>query len=198
MLIEKPYHFIRKQAGFQLIESLVTLFVLTVGILGITALLAVAIRSHQDSLQRNQAFMLAQNIADRVRANLEGKAFYDQSDVANIGTQLESACFSSSGCTPKSMAHTDLYQWEQDIANTLPLGEGIICKDSIPPAKSALADANLRTAILNQCDGSGNIFVIHIFWDKTNDGQHLLKTNPVTGNLDPKTSDGYVQLIFEP
>ena len=186
----------RRDAGFHLIESLVTLFVLTVGILGVAGLQAVAIRSHQNSFQNNQALILAQNMADRVRANRVGVQYYDQVGSSNVGA-YDAACFTTVGCSSESMAHTDIYQWQEDLANALPGGKGILCRDSTVPTKVSLAGSELRTASLGSCDGVGNAFVIHVLWDKTNDSDIQLEVGS-GGKLNPNTSDGYIQLVFEP
>lgn len=185
------------QKGFHLIESLVTLFVLTVGILGVAGLQAVAIRSHQSSFQTSQAIILAQSMADRVRANRGGVQYYDQSNASNTGA-YSASCFSTPGCSIEAIAHTDLFQWQHEIENVLPSGQGFICRDSVAPSKASLAGSTLSASVAGSCDGTGNIFVIHLWWDKNNDNALRLEVNPGTGALDPVSSDDYIQLIFEP
>jgi len=191
------HHKYHKEAGFHLIESLVTLFILTVGILGVAGLQAVAIRSHQDSVQRSQAIILAQSMADRIRANVEGAQFYDQSNVANSPAETAS-CFAAVGCSSQQMALTDLFQWQHEVESALPLGQGYVCQDSSIPTKVSLAGSGLSSNVQGSCDGSGDTFVVHIWWDKNNDNAHQLEVNPGTGALDSNSSDEYLQLVFEP
>lgn len=55
--------------GFSLIEVLVTLLLVTIGILGIVAMQARGIQMTQDSVQRNSAIELTNQIVDVMRAN---------------------------------------------------------------------------------------------------------------------------------
>lgn len=55
--------------GMTLIEVLVSLIVISVGLLGIAALQTVSLRSSQGSYLRTQATALADDIIDRMRAN---------------------------------------------------------------------------------------------------------------------------------
>lgn len=60
---------IRKQKGISLIEVLITLVVLSIGLLGIAALQTISLRSAQVSYQRTQAVNLAYEVLDVARAN---------------------------------------------------------------------------------------------------------------------------------
>lgn len=62
------------QAGSSLIEVLVTLLVFSVGLLGLAAMQLNALQGSADSGQRSQATWIAQDMAERFRANPEGTA----------------------------------------------------------------------------------------------------------------------------
>ncbi|HLX79846.1 MAG TPA: type IV pilus modification protein PilV [Burkholderiales bacterium] len=64
------------QAGFSLIEILVALLILTVGLLGLAGMQAVAQRSEVESYQRAQAMVLMNDILDRINANRKAAACY--------------------------------------------------------------------------------------------------------------------------
>lgn len=55
--------------GMTLVEVLVSLVVISVGLLGVVALQAVSLRNGQTSYLRTQATVLADDIIDRMRAN---------------------------------------------------------------------------------------------------------------------------------
>ncbi len=59
----------RQQAGSSLIEILVSLFILLVGLLGLTGLMVQSQNSQLESYQRVQAMTLAQDMATRINAN---------------------------------------------------------------------------------------------------------------------------------
>jgi type IV pilus assembly protein PilV len=59
-----------RQNGVGLIEVLVAVLVMAIGLLGIAALQATALRNSQSSLERSQAVVLSYAILDAMRANL--------------------------------------------------------------------------------------------------------------------------------
>lgn len=67
-------HKIKTQTGTSLIEVLVTLLVFSVGLLGLAAMQLNALQGSTDSGQRSQATWIAQDMAERIRANPEGSA----------------------------------------------------------------------------------------------------------------------------
>jgi type IV pilus assembly protein PilV len=56
-------------SGFTLIEVLISLLIVTLGLLGLAGMQAVAQRSEMDSYQRAQALVLVQDMVDRLNAN---------------------------------------------------------------------------------------------------------------------------------
>ncbi|MDP1900258.1 MAG: type IV pilus modification protein PilV [Rubrivivax sp.] len=62
----------RAQRGVGLIEVLVSVLIVTVGLLGAVALQATALRNNQGSFERTQTSILTQGIFDAMRANLAG------------------------------------------------------------------------------------------------------------------------------
>ncbi len=60
---------IKKQQGFTLVESMVSLVVLSVGMIGIAALYAQGLGAGRSALYRTQAVNLVADMADRIRAN---------------------------------------------------------------------------------------------------------------------------------
>jgi type IV pilus assembly protein PilV len=62
----------RPGAGFTLIEVLVTLVILMIGLLGIAGLMAQGQRASFEAYQRQQALALANDMAERVKANRPG------------------------------------------------------------------------------------------------------------------------------
>ena len=60
----------RRQRGVSLIEVLVSILVVSLGLLGAVALQATALRNNQGSYERTQTAILTQGIFDAMRANL--------------------------------------------------------------------------------------------------------------------------------
>jgi type IV pilus assembly protein PilV len=141
-------------AGFTLLEVLVTVLVLSIGLLGLAGLQTAGLRSGQSAAQRSAATQLAVDIIDRVRANPLAKDQY-AANAAGSDDCLGIAC------TPEQMAGYDLAQWTAALAAQLPSGEGTVCKDSSP---------NDGTPGSPACDDGGNTFAVKIWWDDQRTG----------------------------
>jgi type IV pilus assembly protein PilV len=57
------------QAGVGMVEVLITLFILSIGLLGVASLQFVSALSNSDALNRTQAVLVAQQFSERLRAN---------------------------------------------------------------------------------------------------------------------------------
>ncbi|WNV06472.1 type IV pilus modification protein PilV [Candidatus Methylospira mobilis] len=112
-------------AGFTLLEVLVTLLILSIGLLGLAGLQITGLRSSQNSYYRLQATLLAQDLSERMRANKAGVSL-GAYDAAPDGASA--ADCTSAVCSPEQMAAYDLAQWRADIAKQLPAGSGEICR----------------------------------------------------------------------
>jgi type IV pilus assembly protein PilV len=67
---QRNYHFPSRAAGVGLIEVLIAVLVMAIGMLGIAAMQATALRNSQSSLERSQAVIQSYAILDAMRANL--------------------------------------------------------------------------------------------------------------------------------
>lgn len=113
----------RRSHGFTLVEVLVALVVLSIGMLGIAALYVESLRAGREALTRSNAVMLAGDMADRIRANRNGREAYIKA-VTDTGA-LSAACQqngASASCTPAVMAAHDIAVWESSVKGTLPGG----------------------------------------------------------------------------
>jgi len=108
---------LRRASGFSMVETLVALVVLAVGLIGMASLFATSVRSGGSAIARMQAVALANDLADKIRANPTAGAAYAGS--AANGTCATKA-FGAISCNPATMAADDLYTWQAQIASTLP------------------------------------------------------------------------------
>jgi type IV pilus assembly protein PilV len=76
-----------RQAGFNLLEVLVSLLIVTVGLLGLAGTQVVAQRAEQESYQRAQAMVVMSDIIDRINANRKVAVCYAITDDASAGTK---------------------------------------------------------------------------------------------------------------
>ena len=118
----------RRQAGFSLVEVLVAMFVVAMGILALAGLLQASTRYSKMSELRSTATLLANDIADRIRANPMGAQVgadgYDLVDKAFPSPLAppHAACTSDTPCGPVDLAKVDLADWTARVHATLPKG----------------------------------------------------------------------------
>jgi type IV pilus assembly protein PilV len=110
--------------GFTLVEILVTLLIVSIGLLGIAALHAFSLRNNYDALLRSHASAMASDIVDRMRANIpairNGNTMLADSDYEvefDVTPDLEDA---------DSQATIDVAEWKLALAEQLPEGDGRI------------------------------------------------------------------------
>jgi type IV pilus assembly protein PilV len=114
--------------GFSLIEVLVAMVVVALGILALAGLLQAATRYSKMSELRSTAVLLANDIADRIRANPIGAAIgaggYDVGDDAfpSAPAAAHAACTREAPCGPADLAGADLADWTARVRASLPKG----------------------------------------------------------------------------
>jgi type IV pilus assembly protein PilV len=106
--------------GFSLVEVLVSVLILSVGVLGMAALQLSALRSNQTAAVRSQATFLAYDISDRMRANLN-KARGGSYDIA----------LATSTPVGSSIEDVDLGQWRSALTAQLPDGTGSVARSGV-------------------------------------------------------------------
>lgn len=134
--------------GFTLIEVLVSMVVLSLGLLGLAGLQAAALKNNQSSYYRSQATQFAYDLADRIRANKVEASKGSTSKYITLKPDKateKTDCETLTGCSTVFMAENDLFQWNREVSAQLPSGSGLI---------------NIN----------GNVFTITISWDDNKDG----------------------------
>lgn len=99
----------RKEQGAFMIEVLITILIMSVGLLGVAAMQAAALKGGNDSILRSKAVASVADISDRIRANIGGLASYTR---ALSGDPVASPpdCVANQ-CTALQMATYDMSQW---------------------------------------------------------------------------------------
>jgi type IV pilus assembly protein PilV len=110
-----------ESAGFSLIETMVALFVLGVGLLGLAMLQATGMRFNTNSYSRTQATYLAYDMIEKMRTNVGAfvAGRYDVTDITAAGTAIStyqtchtaSCACDTSTCDDAALAKYDLGQW---------------------------------------------------------------------------------------
>lgn len=138
---------ITKQRGFTMIEVLVSVVVLSVGMLGVAGLQATGQRDNHSAYLRSQATALAYDMIDRMRANKTAitSGAYNAINTAtnNYGNP---GCITS-GCSAVEMAAYDKFEWKALLAARLPSGNGTVAGG-----------------------GAGSTFTVTVMWDDERNG----------------------------
>lgn len=98
-----------------MVEVLVTIIVLSVGLLGLAALHATGLKNNQSAYWRSQATMLAYGIMDSMRSNRDA-ALEERYDVGIADAAPEGT----------TVAEVDVANWLNTLSTTLPVGDGAI------------------------------------------------------------------------
>lgn len=145
----------RYASGLTLIEVLISLIILSIGILGLATLQTASLNFNNASAQRTQATVLAYDIADRMRAN-RAAVLAGEYDLALPGAPPACAAPAAVG----TVAAQDLSTWQMAIACRLPLGRASIA--TVPNAVSQTVDVTL---LVEWDDSHGNQPALQLQFD---------------------------------
>ncbi len=164
---------ISKAAGVSLVEVLITICILSFGALGIAGMQASAIANTHLAYQYSQAALLAQSIAEDLRANPTAvmAGLYQHSADANI-PPASNDC-SKQVCTPSELAAWNMATWQAHLSDN----------EEETPATNAnsyhlgLAGAKLSISCQESCRPH-SIQFITIYWDARRNGATGTGCNP--------------------
>ncbi|MBK8453293.1 MAG: type IV pilus modification protein PilV [Thiofilum sp.] len=99
-----------QQQGFSLLEVLIAVLILSIGLMGLASMQVANLKVIHNSSQKQQATLLLNDLAARVRNNFIGaKAGQYVTNLVSCDTAPSNTCRSAS-CTPSEIAALDLYQ----------------------------------------------------------------------------------------
>lgn len=155
--------------GFSLIEVIITMFIVAIGVLGLAGLQMRALNAEIESVSRGQALMLANELADRMEANIANVASYNQSGItygtghtnacvtsnpANLQAQATCCRLTSEGGTQTSNANRDLCEWDLAL-------QGIATANSTGSSKlGGLSGARGCVALT----ATANVYQVDVAW----------------------------------
>lgn len=122
-----------RQSGFTLLEVLISILVLSIGLLGLAGVMASSMRNSHSAYQRTQATWLAYDMIDRMRVNRATAI----ASTNNYDVSMTSPTSASTG-----LAGTDVTSWKTLLANALPEGKGSIDVDSNTRAVTVIVQWN--------------------------------------------------------
>ena len=134
-----------RQSGFTMVEVLVAIVILSFGLLGLAGLQADGLRNNTSAYMRSQATLVAYDMLDRMRANMQGVKNGNYDNL--LDTPPSDPDCVTTGCSVLQMAKNDAYEWSEKLAELLPSGQGKVTGN-----------------------GLGSIFTITIMWDDLRTG----------------------------
>lgn len=154
----------RRIRGISLIEVLVSLVILSLGVLSVVALQMIAKRNNADAGQRTIAAQLAYDMIERMRANSTTAALAAyQTGTSYVGRGIRgsepSPTCSTTGtaCTETQMVAHDLWAWEQLLDGTAEK------KDTTKTGGLVLPTG----CITGQAGGGDGLYTITVVWRGT-------------------------------
>lgn len=161
---EKVFTNYSRISGFTLVEVLISLLILSIGLLGLAGLQTTGLRANHSANLRTQATLLAYDMADRMRANQGGYegGFY------HIATPADRSCVwdgsAPADCSLQQLAEHDVWEWNATVARELPQGVGVVCLDSDPDTGGdADSDGSVESTEY-ACDNTGSLYAVKLWW----------------------------------
>ncbi|MBI1285876.1 MAG: type IV pilus modification protein PilV [Thiobacillus sp.] len=126
----KPSNLSRTQRGVTLLEVLISIIVLSVGLLGYAGLQTVSLKNNTSAFQRSQATMLTYDIVDRMRAVAR-----DPDPAVLGGYNVAMGSLSSK---------PDVIDWQNNVSNALPDGQASIAVPLAAPGAPTVATITIQ------------------------------------------------------
>jgi type IV pilus assembly protein PilV len=128
-----------RDAGFSMMEVLVSIFVLSLGVICAAGMQLTALRASKQSSFQTNALQLASEMADRMRANgeqfkeVESNPFFLLDYKADGGQPPAppKLCYAND-CNALELAVFDIYEWKQRLRQLVPGARAKICRDATP------------------------------------------------------------------
>ena len=161
--------------GFSMIEVLVSIVVLSFGLLGVAGLQAAALKNNQDARLQSVAISLAREMAEMMRANIQvagdqSSPYYgDFKADANgqLAPSARSTCLdiAQGGCnTTNDVARAEMTEWLSRVGTALPNARVSVCRDTAPYDDSGLP----VWACSAPAAASDNVAYIKLGWTRAN------------------------------
>lgn len=161
-----------REAGFSLLEALITVVIFGIGLLGIAWLQFFSLHFSDSARQQNEATMLAADLVERMQANpvaVENGGYHKP----DVSTEPSNDCVSAE-CTATELANRDVWEWQQEVQSRFPNSAAVVCLDNKPDElsdtdthdeeRSENAFDTTCTLQNDFCEDAGSIYAIKIWW----------------------------------
>jgi type IV pilus assembly protein PilV len=130
---------LRRSSGFSLVEVLVSIVILSFGLLGMVGLQAAALRTNRDARLQSSAIVLAREMAEMMRGNKDialalnnPYLIAQQSHPLFAATPLYCLSVGSTCASPTETAQAEVTDWLTRVDAELPGATVAICPDAAP------------------------------------------------------------------
>jgi type IV pilus assembly protein PilV len=176
------------EAGFSLVEVLVTIVVLSIGMLGSAGMQTAALQANTQTRHQVVATSLASELAEAMRGNhliaLNTDPAANPYLINHVSGALTAppvdckvdSCSANTDEERLNNAHWQVHEWMVRVQSELPSARVRICFDSTPfHAATGAAEWD--------CDDSGDVMVAKVAWTRVNTQGNLIfgstATNPI-------------------
>ena len=165
-----PHPECRRQSGFTLVEVLVSVVILSVGVLGAVGMQAASLQSNKEVRYQVIAASIARELAEKMRGN-HGVAVQTTAtnnpyllDTTITGSSTFSApspnCYTASCPTGLNIAAWDIYDLQLRLQSALPSPRVRICLDATPFTNTGTPQW--------ACSNTGDVAVLKLSWNRAN------------------------------
>jgi type IV pilus assembly protein PilV len=124
-----------KESGTSMIEVIVTIIVISIGILGLGGLQITSMKYQKTAGQRAEATQSAYDLSERMRANGTGVSLdryvYTTAYATTVANLPSIPACSTSICTALEVAEIDKAEWLRNLATRLSGGAGYVINNGI-------------------------------------------------------------------
>lgn len=154
-------------AGFTLLEVLISILLLGIGVLGMVGLQAWSIRANQQAHYQATAVRLSRELGELMRSNaatasINGTGNPYLFDSSTAAPSAATNCFTNACTAGTDIASWDAYEWFRRVNTALPGARVVVCYDSAPYDAAGLP----QWTCANGTNPANNSPVIKIGWTR--------------------------------
>lgn len=155
-----------RQRGVGIVEVLIALVLISAGFLAAAQMQMQGMRFSQSAYSNSQAYFMATEIMDRMRANIDGVIAGGYDNAITGGGVLNPNC-GTNACNVLELAQQDIYDWSANLHN---LTNGVTNFVPVLPSSGTIAASG---QIIPQGDG---FYQILITWSETEGNSDVAQT----------------------